>query len=284
MNGPPDDDLIESLTAFADGELDAAQTAAMWAYLADHPERHAALTWLRDQQKLTLAARKVARHDTPADLRDRVAAMNAAKAQTATSLRRSGVWGRIGYPLAAAAGLAIGLSLATVFVRPARAAEVLPGKLVTAVARVHADCSRLPETLHNATFESTDATLATTMKASLGTNTATPDLQPAGFRFVGADHCLGNRTPIVHLLYRSTDVSSVAAVSVFVQADTGKYAALEAGRVYRVSSTTSPFPTLAWKSSGVVYVLLADDDNTENAVLQTMHPTPASAILTVASR
>lgn len=286
MTPPPDEhNLAERLTAFADGELDAAQTLAMWTYLSEHPERHAALEWLRDQQQLTLAARRVADRPAPAELKNRIASLLDAKpeplrlnAPPPSSHRR------IGFAFAVAASLLLGASAALFFTRASAQAEVIPGRLIATVGRVHAECSRLPEALHDASFEGTNAKLAATVKASLGTTSATPDLSPAGFRLVGAGPCLGIDVQTVHLLYRSTSKSSKEVVSVFVQADTGKFAHLEAGRVYRVSSPTSPFPMLAWKTSGIIYFLLADDDKTEAAVLQTMRPTPPEEILTVASR
>jgi anti-sigma factor RsiW len=284
MTEPTDDNLIESLTAFADGELDAARSLAMWSYLAEHPDRHAALKWLRDQQQLTLAARRVTEAPAPSDLRARIAAM-AARPQAASSVAPTRSWARrIGFPLAAAAGIAIGLTVATFFMRPTPVAEVLPARIVTSIARVHADCSRMPETTHDATFEATNATLATTVATSAGSASATPDLTSIGFRFVGAGRCMGLKSETVHLLYRAIDPKSPAAVSVFVQPDTGQFAQLESGRVFRVSSSTAPFPTLAWRHGPVIYFLLADDDKTEAAVLQMMHPTPPGEILQVASR
>lgn len=285
MSGSRDDNnLIELLTAFADGELDAAQTLAMWTYLAEHPDRHAALRWLQEQQQLTLAARQISERAAPSDLRERITASVRPTLESKRPRARKSAWGRrIGYPLAAAAGLAIGITATVFMARSAPPAEVLPARLIAAVGRVHAHCSRLPEALHDATLEATDATIATAMKTSLGSGSATPDLLPAGFRFVGADHCLGTRAQTVHLLYRSTDASQ-AAVSVFVQADAGKFSGLDSGRVYRVSSPTSPFPTLTWKSGSIIYVLVADDDKTQAVVLQTMRPTRPEEILTVASR
>ena len=73
-------------------------------------------------------------------------------------------------------------------------------------------------------------------------------------------------------------------MSLFVEGDVGQYPALASGRVYRVSSPTSPFPTLAWRNDQVVCVLLADSDRTEMAVLQLIRPTPADEIVSVAKR
>ncbi|MDB5327238.1 MAG: hypothetical protein JWM57_2807 [Phycisphaerales bacterium] len=277
--------LRDHLAAFADGELDAAQAAAVWAYLADEAKGPAAIRWLADHQQVNLVARRVLNVPAPAEVRDRISAMIASEPSSAppSSLSITGNhWPRrIGYALAMAAAMAIAVTVSNSFLRQAPVANVLPPELVTMISRVHGECSRLPEHLHDAHFDETDPQLAKLTQSDLGGNGA-PDLTSAGFRFIGAGPCPASKIHTVHLLYRSTRPQALAAVSMFVQADTGQFPALKPGHVYRVSSPTSPYPTLAWRSGKVIYFLLADDDRTESSVLQTVHPTPAVDIVTVA--
>jgi anti-sigma factor RsiW len=277
------DNLDDYLAAFADGELAAAQSLAMWTFLEGHPDRAALLTRLREQQELSAAAKRSLQSSAPADLHARIAALvNENSVEPAVS--RSPWRRRIGYALAAAAGLLIGISATAFTLRSTSPRSVLPGDLVAKVGHVHAECSRLPEAMHNASFETVDAQLASTMKVSLDSTSAAPDLATVGFTLTGAGPCHAAGIETVHLLYHATSPRSVAAISLFVQADAGQYPALEANRVYRVSSPTSPFPTLAWRKDKVIYILLADSDKTESVVLQAIRPTNADEIITVASR
>ena len=284
--------LDETLAAFADGELDAARTIALWSFLEASPDRAGALRRVRELQQLSAAAKRCLSTDAPQDVRARIAALaatelpaaaeeNDVRSRTVSIRPRTK---RANYIFSVAAGLLIGIVSTAFLLRSASPRELLPLELLARTGRVHAACSRLPEALHDATFESVAPTLASTMQASLHGATAAPDLISAGFRFVGAGPCKGAGRETVHLLYRAANPRSVAAISVFVQPDAGQYAAIKAGRVYRVSSPSSPFPTLAWRKDQVVYLLLADGDAAESAVLQKIRPTSADEIVTVASR
>ena len=307
MLGPlTDDNLRDHLTAFADGELDAAQALTMWAYLADHPGSGDALRWLRDQQRLTMEAERTLKTEPSAEARaflSRLTDPNAVDLPREAAVEpaddgASLAWigpDRVAEPrrrrrrpfrvaLAAAAGLAI-LAAVIVYHSPGEArAGVVPAATVVDVGRIHAACSRLPRALHDASFRAVDADLAALAASDLGDDDATPDLTTLGFRFVGAGPCPAQKVPAVHLLYRSIDPLRNAAVSVFVLADVGQFPKLDAGRAYEVSSSASPFPTIAWRGKGVVYVLLAEDQPTEMAVLQLLRPTPPDQLVRIASR
>ena len=295
MLGPlTEDNLSDYLTAFSDGELDAAQTLSLWTYLSEHSQRGAAMARLQDHHRLTLAAKRLQHPVASADLRDRITAVVSAgaagepaeslRAEHAISPRRRSARRRIGYVLAMAAGLLIGVTSTFMMTRSSPIVAAVPGEVLVKVARTHAECSRIPESWHNATFEATDAQLAQTVKVSLGTSSDAPDLTAAGFRFVGAGPCHNAGGQTVHLLYHADKPKSVAAVSLFVQPDVGQFPRLEAKRVYRVSSPTSAFPMLAWRDGEVIFMLVTDSDAIQSAVLQVLHPTPADQIVTVASR
>ncbi len=86
MPDPPgEQNILEQLTAFADGELDAAQKLGVLRYIAAHPE---ALELVDQEQRLRMAARRVVRDYTPAAtpaLRARIEALAAAASHLMTS-------------------------------------------------------------------------------------------------------------------------------------------------------------------------------------------------------
>ncbi len=89
MPDPPgEQSILEHLTAFADGELDAAQNLGVLRYIASHPE---ALELMDQEQRLRLAARRVVRDRAPAvtpALRARIEAMAAAASDPMTAEQR----------------------------------------------------------------------------------------------------------------------------------------------------------------------------------------------------
>ncbi len=89
MPGPPGEpNILEQLTAFADGELDAAQNLGVLRYIASHPE---ALELMDQEQRLRMAARRVVRDRTPAAtpaLRARIEALAASASDPVTLERR----------------------------------------------------------------------------------------------------------------------------------------------------------------------------------------------------
>ena len=279
-----ENNLRDHLTAFADGELDAAQSAALWAYLAERPDAPA-LRWLAEQHRLTLAARRVLDVPVPQDLKARMGNLVREHASADRSITSPRSWPRrFAYAIAVAAALIIGATVTHYTARPTSKTAVVPADLIVAVGRVHAECSRLPEHLHNAHLADADAKVAELMTTDLGgenpAGPGVPDLTAVGFRFVGAGPCPAAKFQTIHLLYRSARPAGLAAVSLFVQADAGQFPELKGGHVYRVSSSTSPFPVLAWRTGTVIYFLVADDEQAESSVLQTLHPTDSASIVT----
>lgn len=271
------------LTAFADGELDAAQNIQVLNYLTSHP---AALRLMLDQQQLRVEAQRAIRGRTPGvpdALRQRIEALAASittDAPAASARAPTGGAGSAKWRMAAAAMLLIGITAgglagrfllrptppATVAVidRPVpveRPAPVIPASLLSAATRVHVDCSRLAERLHGAGYPPAFLDLAAAVKADVGVDSPRPDLSSIGFRFVGAGPCGRPLEGTIHLLYRSTEVGSVAGVSVFVQRNAGQLP-LQPGNLYTASGPDAPFPMLAWRTERVVYFLLADDAET----------------------
>jgi anti-sigma factor RsiW len=301
--------LEQQLNAFADGELDASASLALMERLIGHGDRERALQFVRNARDLTLRTRRAAVRSSEApspELRATIASMLSDNAPPQAPLpielrpsttRRA--WWRTGVAAlaAAVAGVAIGVGTMWAYRGDASPKElssngspartgVVPSSTVIAMGRTHANCSRLAEGLHTATFEATNASLAAVVRAGLQIKrdaapnaSDAPDLSSIGFKFVGAGPCHHAGPGVVHLLYRSADPRSTAALSLFVQADTGQFDRLAADRVYRVTSGADTFPTLAWRLSGATYFLLADNEATSLAALQQLRPTPADAIV-----
>jgi hypothetical protein len=276
-----DENFRLKLTAFADGELDPRLTLEVLDYLIINPDE---LRWVRDQQRLTLAARQALGGPTsgaPAWLRERIAAMTQAPGNAISgsndliSIGRRPRRGWFTFATAAAVLLLVGIFLGRrwtprdarpVVVAPNESsAPVIPAALVVHASRVHADCSRVAA-LHTAGFPKSQGVLAESVERDLHGSAPYPDLRPIGFRYVGAGPCADPLKDTIHLLYRSMKPGSPAAVSLFVQSYNEQFD-LKTGTVYTVSGNRSAFPMVVWRTDRVVYFLLADDEKTEEKAL-----------------
>ena len=279
------------LSAFADGELDAAAARRLLQHMLDDPS---AADALRQVQQLSVAARRVVRSATPPvpdDLRYRLQqiAMPAGRPPARPALAGSpaGWWLASGRAaLAAAVLLAVGVWVGrhagrttgpVSFPNPGvPAAEVLPAEIVAGAEEVHGVCSRLAIGLHSAGYPADVAALPTAVEQDLHSDHPYPDLSPIGYRYRGAGPCGKPLPDTAHLLYRSVAPGSVNAVSVFVQPWHDQYP-LAPGRLYTVSVAQSPFPMLAWRTDRVVYFLLADNAATERSALRLIRGAPTTA-------
>ncbi len=275
------------LSAFADGELDAAATRHLLRHLLDDP---AAVERLRAYQRLTTAARRAVAAATPPPseaLRSRLSqlAPPTVTADAARPVVRRGPWAGPGRAAVAASLLLGGLAVGYRAARPTPpvehpAADVLPASVVAHAESIHADCSRLALGLHAGGYPADVAGLAADVEHDLGTLNPYPDLRPIGFGFRGGGPCGHPLADAAHLLYRSVRPGSLAAVSVFVQPWHGQYP-LAPGRLYTVSVPQSPFPMLAWRTDRVVYFLLADNEATERSAVNLIRAAPATGPSTV---
>lgn len=289
--------LRRDLSAFADGELDSAETDRLLPRLAADP---AAVLALRRLQQLSVAARRTIREHTPAPsaaLREKLQQLidnpipidapippeSPARPDPLRTTRL--LWAIL--PRAAAAvilvacGMWIGRHLALLAVTPTTpdpittTADVIPAAVVAQAEEVHGFCSRLAQGLHSAGYPADVAPLASSVEQDLHSDHPYPNLLPIGYRYRGAGPCGEPLGGMVHLLYRSVRPGSVKAVSVFVQTWHNQYP-VEPGRFYTVSVASSPFPMLAWRTDRVLYFLLADDAQTEKAAAALIGGAPAS--------
>lgn len=279
--------IEDFLTAFADGELDAAHRLAVIDYLQSHPE---ACEYLRDRERLRQSAQRVVLADQTANaipqaLKDRLNAIAAGdNLPPSHGLRR--LWPR-GLGIIAASAT-IGFAIGTLWSRPSGPAlhpqassptssvtsttvpvsltaeavdlrdAAIPPTLVRAAAYVHVDCSRVADRLHSGGYPEDLGPLAKLVETDLRSDAPQPDLTSIGYQFVGAGPCAKPLEGTVHLLYKKTGPEPRATISVFAQAYRGQFG-LQPGRMYCIANEESIFPTCAWRSRDVVYFLIADD-------------------------
>lgn len=276
-------DLYPYLTAFADGELDAAQNLKVLDYLAAHPE---AISLMKEQQKLRLEAARVIRSNTPpapASLRECITRLCSAAPvglpqtdqrnppTTGATALVTPKWPRSGWmPSVAAMLLLVGGGIIGAMMRGAGptaapgphdaplAALPVPLTLVDSVVRVHVDCSRFVAPLHAAKFPQELGPLATAIRQDLGRDVPYPDLSTIGYELIGAGPCHAPLKGIAHLLYRSTAKDVRDTLSVFVQPYTAQLT-LEPGKAYLVSLPGAAHPVLAWRTERVIYFAIGDD-------------------------
>ncbi len=283
-----EDNFHDDLMALADGELDAERALVVLRELARRPD---AMQWFENQQRIKIAAKRALSTKAPSDLRDRIAALGdvshdvPADENAASAPIRPAGWTRaFAYLSAAAAGLLIGVFAATNYRQspspinpnpPRDVAQHISPVSATTIAdasRIHANCSRLAEALHNASLEKTDASLAAEVRADLQGEHPVPDLTPIGFHYTGAGPCTPVMIGTIHLLYHSSRPRSVETVSIFVQENHGQLPGLDTSNIYAVSSDTSPFPMLAWETDRVIYFLITDDLATQQRVIGLLRP------------
>ena len=273
----PDEEMGKYLTAFADGELAAAESLAVLEYLAKNPQ---AMPRVVGQQRLHLAAARSVKASTPQvpdALRQRVAAAAASEAPSRPS---PGPRHRLALPLkwlvpiGAAACVTAGVFVGRVTSsRLVTHTTSLPAPMALEVTRVHVDCSRYADHFHQPAFPREAAEMPAVLLKHLGTAAPYPDLSAIGYTFAGAGPCEFPGGKTVHLLYRPSDADLADTVSVFLQPDVGQ-AGVEPDKVYVASAPDAPHPVLMWRTGGLVYHLVADDAATADAALAAIPTAP----------
>ena len=271
--------IDQVLSAFADGELDAAQRLEALDYLATHPE---SMQWIRDQQRLSLSARRLLNSPeakASTHLREQISRLNKPSAKPLAPARTDPqiAFGKWWMGLAACLLVAFGIgverfvfpsvsSVAPFGQTPSSQPPVIAASIVAHASRVHADCSRLAEGLHAAGYPKSQGELAANVERDLHSDQPYPNLTPIGFRYVGAGPCGDPLPDTIHLLYRTMAPGFPKAISLFVQPYHDQFA-LELGKIYDVAGPASPFPVLSWRTEHVVYFLIADTDQPEQKAL-----------------
>lgn len=281
-----DHNLDQHLTAFADGELNAAQSVALLEYLLEHPGSvESSLLMMRDQQRLRLAAEHLVRAESgplPEALRERVTGLSVAAADPPTARGRGAASRLRVWPWLAAGVVLLFLGalvgrFALQHPRPrvvvGEPELVVPVVMIVKAGRVHAECSRLAEELHSAGYAREYGALADAVERDLAGPNPFPDLSQIGYRYVGAEPCPDTPHGTVHLLYRESGPQPQGAISIFVQPNAGQFA-IEPGRLYELAGSRSPFPMFAWRTEQVVYFLLADDGDAAARALRVINGTP----------
>jgi anti-sigma factor RsiW len=244
------------LMAYADGELEGAA--------AERVRRHlegdlAAQSKVKLHHRLCAAGRRcLGEVEVPDDLKARVGNV-VTEVTTPTQQRRM----YIGYLSAAAAVLLIAAGGWAVWAFSNRGVEVLrrsdlvPVSYVTSAAQRHINCSKHAEHFH-AGFPRKVEEMPASLRQYLGHDAVCPDLTKLGYRFIGCGPCTIPGGKTAHLLYRPINGQG-GCVSLFVQPDEGQLK-LENGRVYFARDEADATPMIIWRSEGVVYYLVGEDN------------------------
>ena len=262
--------IAEYLIAFTDGELDAEHLVALAAYIETHPR---SLEILRDQRKLRDAARRVTIENTPPTpkaLRNRVEQMGSPGKPTAIPFaagpRR---WATVSAAaiILLVSGAGVGYLLRTSSLATPNAKvdsqSAVPPVLISAVTKVHVDCSRFSPQVHSGPFPTTApfSGLAEQVEREFHSKVPYPDLSSIGYSFVGAGPCREPLENTVHLLYRSVKPTIHDTLSIFVQPYTGQVK-ISPGDMTLVANENSPHPMYVWRTDNVVYFLVTDEMKT----------------------
>jgi anti-sigma factor RsiW len=271
------------LTAFADGELPAAEAAAVQAHLAAHPA-DAARAAAAARFRQGVAAAFLAKTPSPSDaLRERVAAIAGQEsgddeARSVPMPRRHARWFAVARPaLAALILLALGVVVGRMLWGPKSVGVnplPVPASTVAFVTHVHVDCSRAPD-LHTAAFPKRLGTLESRLKEYLGRPVPYPDLRPIGYEYVGAGPCGNRAEQTVHLLYKAISGPVTDTVSLFVQPYHGQVH-IEEGQVYWAAGRDAAHPMIVWRKDEMVFYLVGDADQPVEKAAGLMHvPVPS---------
>jgi anti-sigma factor RsiW len=269
-------DPAQDLTAFADGELNAARRAVVLEYLADHPE--AARQLGRELRFRQSVAQNLEAATPPVSdsLRNKIDSLCAQtqiddRAQSAPRSR----WKISLLPASIAAVICIiaGILFGMMMFKPAeKGGPPFPTATIAAITHIHVDCSRAPS-LHNLPFPHQLGELQNSLKTYLGRSEPYPDLSGIGYQYVGAGPCAKPLEGTAHLLYKSIRGPITDTLSLFVQEYHGQIQ-VEDGKVYWGQGPDSAHPMIIWRKGNLVFYLVGDAPSSVEAAAGVMdiHP------------
>lgn len=255
----PDDAKIK---AFADGELDEAESIEMLERMADDPQQARAAAHQRQLKQAV--ARGMGGLEAPDALRRRIDQL-AADTPAAVTAGRIGFVHRWAPALAAAILLAVGVG---VFYSAMQTAPSTRGALLTETqlsrfANRHEVCANAPETLHGRGMPAEPARVPDAAAAHLrAPSAALPrlDLAALGYTFVAAGECGVPGKPSVHIVYRATNNPDAPTLSLWIRPDDGRFDIPE-NAIYRVTPLTAEHPVAVWRAGGLLHYLVGDRGN-----------------------
>ncbi len=271
------DRRTELLRAAADGELTAADAAALDAHLRAHPEDRAVIDFERRLRREIAGAAEG--HATD-DLRARIEAMRSADEPIPVRPRRTRqAW------LALAACLALALG-AVYILAPRPAPHPAPGQVVAGAHRAslvsfmrsqHEDCETFAEILAQK-FPVVLERAPEALGAILGAPPDMGELASSDVRYRGAAECaVPGRGRSVHIVL---EAPSGELVSLFVQQDHDELE-LEPGVAYWFLGDGVPHAcrVLTWRRDGLVYFLVSPSTNDIDAARVALRANAPSGVL-----
>jgi hypothetical protein len=272
------------LRAAADDQLSPEQADALAAHLAVHPEDAARIEC--EQQLCRACGRVMGNVQTPAGLRDRIAAAVAADAeahddaladrleQQAELTRDRSFWSGVrGQLIAAAAVLVLAVAL-VVMIQSMRPAPGVPSfvQIASFVAKEHNRCDLDPTYTHSKIEVSDPGKLPDYLQSILGTSVQ-DTLFSQDIEIIGAGRChVPGKGKSVQLRLRPKGAKS-EPVSLWLQEDTGQLHIKE-GVTYALRADPNAPPCgsiLLWKRDGLLYYLVCNGDQTRQQVRQSLH-------------
>jgi anti-sigma factor RsiW len=184
--------------------------------------------------------------------------------EAASAPESSGRW-RIGFPLAAAAVLILGIGTFAIWSKLGQGMDVVRGSplvpvtWVAATSNVHINCSK--HAAHfGPQFPRALQELPNSLRDFLGHDAQCqcPDLSKLGYQFAGCGPCIIPGGKTAHLLYQPTGGGG-GPVSLFVQLDRAQLA-IENGKTYLARDPADGTEMIVWRGQGVVYYLVGEND------------------------
>lgn len=234
-------DFGSQLSAYMDGELDAAEVHALEARLAADPELQAELDALRDANDLAL-------EDFGAMLSEPVPlgmarAIHAAEAPAAAAPRRAPAWQSL------AAGLALLVAGAGGGYLAGRQEAPAAPDWVAEVAAYHPIYASQGRHLVEVSAAESDHIIAW-LGDQVGVPVRIPDLQAQGLTFEGARLLAASGKPVGQLMYR--DANGVVVALCFTASD-------KPATDGTTERDFAGFDALVWGDDGARYVLIGPD-------------------------
>lgn len=276
------------LAALADGELDLREHPQALARIAQDPQAAQRLAY-QQQLKQACAQAMAIGKPCPEELVAKLRAMSITEqahgvnSVDAVGSFASPVIGRIGRWLPSAVAAALLIAAPVMFMQASgtgssagpAVASLLSVSQVGAFDNRHLDCSAKPVILKDhdrfgpeGDFEHLPGKIADYFHTSADGMALSLDGIGYDYRLTGACSLPGSDG--VHIVYRHRE-NPGRSISLWLTADDGRYAQMDAGRVYVEAGKTLDHPVIIWRSGGLIYYLVGDSLQDAHQAVAVLH-------------